>query len=73
LHGKILLEPANINRANAANRAVAVTFNSLPASVRRPNDLILMNAGIAKPIPQFLVYSTGWSLIPLKRLLQRGP
>jgi len=32
-----------------------------------------MNAGIAKPIPQFLVYSNGGSLIPLKRLLQRGP
>jgi len=59
LHGKILLEPANIDRANAANRAVAVTFNiAFRASVRRPNDLILMNAGIAKPIPQFLVYST---------------
>jgi hypothetical protein len=32
-----------------------------------------MNTGLAKPIPQFLVYSTGWSLIPFKRLLQRGP
>jgi len=56
LHGKILLEPANINRANAAKRAGAVTFN---IAVRlRPGDLILMNAGLAKPIPQFLVYST---------------
>jgi hypothetical protein len=56
LHGKILLEPANINRANAAKRAVAVTFNI--AFRLRPGDLILMNTGLAKPIPQFLVYST---------------
>jgi len=56
LHGKILLERANINRANAAKRAAAVTFNI--AFRLRSGDLILVNAGIAKPIPQFLVYST---------------
>jgi len=54
LHGRILLEPANINRTNAAKRAV--TFNI--AFRLRSGDLILMNAGLAKPIPQFLVYST---------------
>jgi hypothetical protein len=56
LHGKILLEAANINRANAAKRAVAVTVNI--ALRLRPGDLILMNTGLAKPIPPFLVYST---------------
>jgi hypothetical protein len=56
LHGKILLEAANINRANAAKRAAAVIVNI--ALRLRPGDLILMNAGLAKPIPPFLVYST---------------
>jgi hypothetical protein len=56
LHGRILLEAANIKRANAAKRAVAVTFNI--AFRLRSGDLILMNAGLAKPILQFLVYST---------------
>jgi hypothetical protein len=50
LHGRILLEPAYLDRANAAKRAsVAVTVYI--AFRPRSGDLILMNAGLAKPIP----------------------
>jgi hypothetical protein len=31
-----------------------------------------VNAGLAKPIPQYLVYSMAQSCFPRKRLLQRG-
>jgi hypothetical protein len=56
LHGRLLLEPAYLDRANVAKRAsVAVTFNI--AFRPRSGDLILMNAGLAKPIPYYLVYS----------------
>jgi hypothetical protein len=56
LHGRLLLEPAYLDRANAAKRvSVAVIANIAfrPGS----GDLILMNAGLAKPIPHYLVYS----------------
>jgi hypothetical protein len=56
LHGRILLEPAYLDRANAAERVfIAVTANI--AFQLRSGDLILMNAGLAKPIPYVLVYS----------------
>jgi hypothetical protein len=56
LHGRILLEPAYLDRANAAKRAsVAVTVYI--AFRPRSGDLILINAGLAKPIPRYLVYS----------------
>jgi hypothetical protein len=56
LHGRILLEPAYFDCANAARRAsIAVTVNI--AILPRSGDLILMNAGLAKPIPRYLVYS----------------
>ena len=56
LHGRILLEPAYFDCANAARRAsTAVTLN---IAIRpRSGDLILVNAGLAKPIPRYLVYS----------------
>jgi hypothetical protein len=56
LHGKFLLEPAYVDRTIAAKRAsAAVTFNI--AFRPRSGDLILVNDGLAKPIPQVLVYS----------------
>src|SRR4051794_28069874 len=56
LHGNFLLEPAYLDRANAAKRAsVAVTANI--AFRPRSGDLILMNACLAKPILPNLVYS----------------
>jgi hypothetical protein len=52
LHGRLLLEPAYLDRANAAERAsVAVTVDVNIAVRLRSGDLILMNAGLAKPIP----------------------
>jgi hypothetical protein len=56
LHGNFLLEPAYLDRANAAKRAsVAVTVYI--AFRRRSGDLILVNARLAKPIQPNLVYS----------------
>jgi hypothetical protein len=56
LHGRFLLEPACIDRTIAAKRAsAAVTANI--AFRPRSGDLILANAGLAKPISQVLVYS----------------
>jgi hypothetical protein len=56
LHGNFLLEPAYLDRANAAKRAsVAVTVNI--AFRPRSGDLILVNAELAKPILPNLVYS----------------
>jgi hypothetical protein len=56
LHGRLLLEPAYLDSANAAPRAsVAVTINIVFRT--RSGDLLLMNAGLAKPIPQYLVHS----------------
>jgi hypothetical protein len=62
LHGRILLEPAYFDRTNAARRAlIAVTAN---IAIRpRSGDLILMNTGLAKPIPRYLVYSMAAPLI----------
>jgi hypothetical protein len=52
LHGRFLLEPAYLDRANAARRAsVAVTVDLNIAFQPRSGDLIVMNAGLAKPIP----------------------
>jgi hypothetical protein len=52
LHGRLLLEPAYLDRANAAERAsVAVTVDVNIAFRPRSGDLILMNRGLAKPIP----------------------
>jgi hypothetical protein len=52
LHGRLLLEPAYLDRANAARRAsVAVTVDLNIAFRPRSGDLIVMNAGLAKPIP----------------------
>jgi hypothetical protein len=55
LHERILLEPAYLQRDVAKRAAVAVTSNI--AKWPRSGDLILMNAGLAKPIPRYLVYS----------------
>src|SRR3984885_14058657 len=59
-----------ISSAHAAKRAaVAVTFYI--ACRPRSGDLLLMNPGLAKPIPSYLVYSGRESLMRLKHLLQR--
>jgi hypothetical protein len=50
----ILLEPAYLQRAAVKRASVAVTFNIVFR--RRSGDLILMNTGLAKRIPRYLVY-----------------
>ncbi len=69
---RILLEPAYLDRANAAKRAsVAVNLTKNIAFRPWSGDLILMNAALAKPIPRVLVYSShGFDLDQI--LLQRG-
>jgi hypothetical protein len=56
LHGRLLLEPAYLDRANAARRASFAVITNI-AFRPRSGDLILMNARLAKPIPHDLVYS----------------
>jgi hypothetical protein len=56
LHGRFLLEPAYLQRDVVKRAFVAVTANNI-AFRPRSGDLILMNAGLAKPIPHFWVYS----------------
>jgi hypothetical protein len=51
LHERILLEPALLDRANAAERAPVAETADIIAFRPRFGDLILMNAGLAKPIP----------------------
>ncbi|SPP91909.1 protein of unknown function [Bradyrhizobium vignae] len=55
MHEKILLEPATPSATKFG--AIAVTVINGPFVRPRLNDVILMNAGLAKLIPQDLVYS----------------
>ena len=76
MHARLLHEESSsnprISGANAARRAaVAVTVNI--AFRPRSGDLILMNAGLAKPIPQYLVYSKARRFDAGSTLLRRGP
>jgi hypothetical protein len=52
LHRKNLLEPAYLDRANAAAKRASVAVTVVIITLRsRSGDLIVMNAGLAKPIP----------------------